>query len=255
MTTGAGRQAGRTALVTGGARGLGEGIVRRLVADGARVVIADLPRQQDLAAALAADLGDRARFHALDVTSEDAWRDGVDAVLDTYGSLDVLVNNAGVGSPSPIASTSLEHYRRIVEVNQTGTFLGMSACAPVMLRQGRGSIINIASIEGLRGLAGFAAYCGSKHAVIGMTRAVSLELASQHVRVNAVCPGPVDTPGLAGGIGGAPGVAKIAAIVPVGRLAATREVAALVAFLASDEASYCTGGDYVVDGGWTAGTT
>jgi 3alpha(or 20beta)-hydroxysteroid dehydrogenase len=246
------RLAGMTALVTGGARGLGEGIVRRLVDDGAQVVIADI--KDDLAESLVSELGGRASFRRLDVTDEHAWDRVVGRTLETHGSLDILVNNAGRGGPTPITDTTLRDFYRIVDVNQVGTFLGMRACAPSMVRQGRGSIVNIASIEGLRGLAGFAAYCGAKHAVLGMTRAVSLELAASGVRVNAVCPGAVETPGLLHGIGGSDGMAKVAASIPAGRLATTAEVAAVVAFLASDDGAYCTGADFVVDGGWTAGS-
>lgn len=254
MTTLGNQLSGRTALVTGGARGLGEGIVRRLAASGARVVITDLPRRRELGEALAGELGDGVEFRGLDVTSEDDWTSAVDEIVAAHDRLDVLVNNAGVGGPTPILGARLEDYGRIVAVNQTGTFLGMRTCAPVMVKRGAGSIINVASIEGSTGLAGFAAYCGSKHAVIGMTRAVSLELAPHNVRVNAVCPGPVDTPGLAGGIGDEAGIAALSARVPAGRLADPSEVAAVVAFLAADEASFCTGGSFMVDGGWTAGT-
>jgi 3alpha(or 20beta)-hydroxysteroid dehydrogenase len=243
----------RVALVTGGARGLGEGIVRRFSAEGASAIIADL--REELGAALAAELGAPARFHRLDVTSEESWDAVVAAVVAEYGRIDVLVNNAGVGGPTPITTTRLSDYERIIAVNQTGVFLGMRACAPVMIGAGSGSIVNIASIEGLRGLAGFTAYCGAKHAVVGMTRAVSLELATTGVRVNAVCPGAVDTPGLFKGIGGASAMEKLATGIPQRRLAAAAEVASLVAFLASDDGLYCTGGDYVVDGGWTAGTS
>jgi 3alpha(or 20beta)-hydroxysteroid dehydrogenase len=240
------RLAGRTALVTGGARGLGEGIVRQLIADGAHVIVGDV--REELGEDLAAELGGQASFRKLDVTDERDWTSAVDA----HGDLDVLVNNAGRGGATPIGDTTLEQFRRIVDVNQVGTFLGMRACAPVMVRRGRGSIVNIASIEGIRGLAGFAAYCGAKHAVVGMTRAVSLELARTGVRVNSVCPGAVQTPGLAHGLG-PDRMASLASAIPQGRLAAANEVAAMVAFLASDDGSYCTGGEFVVDGGWTAG--
>lgn len=250
---GADRLQRRVAIVTGGARGLGEAIVRRLNAEGATTIIGDV--REELGVALAAELGPPARFQRLDVTSEESWDAAVRAAVnDEYGRIDVLINNAGVGGPTPITNTPLADYDRIIAVNQTGVFLGMRACVPVMIAQGRGSIVNIASIEGLRGLAGFTAYCGAKHAVVGMTRAVSLELATTGVRVNAVCPGAVETPGLFKGIGGAPGMKKLATAIPQRRLAPPAEVASLVAFLASDEALYCTGGDYVVDGGWTAGT-
>jgi 3alpha(or 20beta)-hydroxysteroid dehydrogenase len=247
----AARLAGRTALVTGGARGLGEGIVRQLIADGAHVIVGDV--REELGQALATELGGQASFQKLDVTDERDWSSAVGATVDVHGGLDVLVNNAGRGGPTPIGDTTLEQFRRIVDVNQVGTFLGMRACAPVMVRQGRGTIVNIASIEGIRGLAGFAAYCGAKHAVVGMTRAVSLELARTGVRVNSVCPGAVQTPGLAHGIGGDARMVKLASTIPQGRLAAAGEIAVLVAFLASDDGSYCTGGEFVVDGGWTAG--
>jgi 3alpha(or 20beta)-hydroxysteroid dehydrogenase len=150
--------------------------------------------------------------------------------------------------------TTLEAYQRIVAVNQTATFLGMRAVAPTMIKQGGGAIVNIASIEGSQGLAGFSAYCAAKHAILGLTRAVALELVRDGVRVNAVCPGAVETPGLHAGIGGDAGMAKVAASVPLRRLAAASEVAALVAFLAGDGGSYCVGGEFRVDGGWTAGS-
>jgi 3alpha(or 20beta)-hydroxysteroid dehydrogenase len=241
---------GRVALVSGGARGLGAAIARQLAGLGARVVIGDL--LADEGGALAVELG--AAFVPLDVTSEESWAHIVSGTFERLGRLDVLVNNAGIGGPTPILDTPLRRYERIVAVNQTGTFLGMRAAVPVMVEAGRGSVVNIASIEGLRGLPGFAAYCGAKHAVVGMSKAVALEVAGHGVRVNAVCPGPVETPGLLKGLGGEEAKAAVAARVPLGgRLADPAQVAELVGFLAGDGSSYCTGSVFTADGGWTAG--
>lgn len=243
---------GRVALVSGGARGLGAAVCEHLVDRGCRVVIGDL--LTDEGAALASRLGPGARFAELDVTDEQAWARVVSSTVADLGRLDVLVNNAGVGGPTSITRCSLERYQRIIGVNQVGTFLGMREALKVMVEARRGSVVNVSSIEGIRGMPGFVAYCASKHAVVGMTRSVALEVAEHGVRVNAVCPGPVETPGLYQGIGGDEGMAKIAAMVPLShRLAAPEEVARLIGFLAGDDSSFSTGSIYTADGGWTAG--
>jgi 3alpha(or 20beta)-hydroxysteroid dehydrogenase len=243
---------GRVALVSGGARGLGAAVCEHLVSRGCRVVIGDLLVEEG--EVLASGLGSAARFASLDVTDEQAWDRVVSGIVADLGRLDVLVNNAGIGGPTSITRCSLRRYQRIVEVNQTGTFLGMREALRVMVRARRGSVVNVASIEGIRGMPGFFAYCGSKHAVVGMTKSAALEVAEHGVRVNAVCPGPVDTPGLHQGIGGDEGVARVAAMVPLDhRLATPAEVARLIGFLAGDESSFSTGSIYTADGGWTAG--
>ena len=247
---GGGDLAGRVALVSGGARGLGAAVCEHLAGGGAYVVIGDLLAEEG--GALADRLG--GRFAPLDVTDEHAWERAVAGVVADLGRLDILVNNAGVGGPTSITRCSLARYEKIIRVNQIGTFLGMREALKVMVEARRGTVVNVASIEGIRGMPGFVAYCASKHAVVGMTRSVALEVAEHGVRVNAVCPGPVETPGLHQGIGGDEGMAKIAAMVPLNnRLAAPEEVARLIGFLAGDESSFSTGSIYTADGGWTAG--
>ena len=248
----AGPLEGRVALVTGGARGLGEAIVAGLHADGATVLIGDV--KVEMADALAERLGSRARSAALDVRRESDWARVVEALVDEFGRLDILVNNAGIGGFGPLGTFTAAAYERIVAVNQTGVFFGMRSAAPIMIKAGRGSIVNIASIDGLRGMPNLVAYCGSKHAVVGMSRAAALELAPFGIRVNSVCPGAMATPGLAAGLGPEE-VDHLADLVPIGRLADPQEVARAIRFLASDESSYCTGTEITVDGGWMAGPT
>ena len=238
-----GRLDGRVALVTGAAspRGQGAAEARLLAADGATVVLTDVDAVGERTAA---DIGARASFRHLDVTSEHEWSEVVSWILDRHGRVDVLVNNAGVWLAKPLSETSLDEYRRVVEINQVGAFLGMRAVLPAMRAAGSGSIVNISSLAGLRGAQVSMAYAASKWAVRGMSRQGAAELAADGIRVNAVFPGYVDTGMIEAGHD------EIAQRVPLGRrLATPEEVAEVVVFLASDAARYITGAEIVVDGG------
>ncbi len=240
---------GRAALVTGGAHGLGQAIVRAFVAEGARVVIADV--DDEAGTALATELGDAVRFEHLDVSSESEWQTVVDATVAALGGLDIGVNNAGIVVHGLLADTSLEDYERIVRINQVGTFLGLRTMAEAMKAGGGGSLVNISSIRGMVGAAGLLAYTSTKFAVRGMTKAAALELGEFGIRVNSVHPGAVATR-LVGDVD--PEVLdERFASQPIGRIARPAEVAAMVVFLASDESSYSTGSEFVIDGGVSAG--
>lgn len=254
-----GRLEGRTALVTGSARGTGEATARLLASEGARVVVSDILDARG--EAVAKDLGASGLYLHLDVTSEEDWSRAVERCTDAFGSLDVLVNNAAVLLMKSLPDTELAEFRRVVEVNQVGTFLGMKAAAAPMRRAGRGSIVNVSSIDGIRSQNSLVAYCASKWAVRGMTRVAALELGRYGIRVNAVCPE-------------AGGPEMVSAYLPDGldiekafahqmpALATQKErsmadrmqdVARMILFLASDESASCTGADFVVDGGNVAG--
>jgi 3alpha(or 20beta)-hydroxysteroid dehydrogenase len=239
---------GKVALITGAARGQGKAEATRFAQEGASVVVADI--LDDDARVVADSLGDAATHVMLDVSSESSWVGAIDATYAQFGGLDVLVNNAGVLHFSPIASTSLEDYRRVIDVNQVGVFLGMRAAAERM-RDG-GSIINISSIDGLFGMPGMIAYCASKFAVRGMTKVGALELAARGIRVNSIHPGIIDTPMLNHPEVQA-AIGMVMDSVPLRRAADPNEVAELAVYLASDASSYSTGAEFVVDGGLTAG--
>lgn len=247
-----GRLDAKVAVVTGAAAGLGAAIVEAFVAEGATVVGADV--QVDAGKELAERLGDRARFVELDVTDEHAWQSVVDGVLGEFGRIDVLVNNAAVHHIAPVATHSYADFQKLMRVNVDGTFLGMRAVLPKMLEAESGSIINVSSMDGIRGMAHMSAYSSSKHAVIGLTRSVAAEVGPQHVRVNALCPGAMETQMLAGADLAPLGVEDPADLIdniPFKRPAKPAEVANMVTFLGSDDASYCSGGEFVVDGAWT----
>ena len=250
---------GKVAVVTGAAGIIGAATVRLLAARGARIVAVDR-REQDLKAAIA-DLPAAAQALAIpaDVTDEDAVAGYVRAAVDTFGTIDVFYNNAGVeGEVKPITDYSLEAFRRVIDVNVTGVFLGLKHVLPVMLKQDKGSIINTASIAGLIGSPQLAVYSASKHAVIGLTKSAAWECTGTGVRVNCVCPGLIDSRMLSAILQGRQGgnapvpTERIVERVPARRLGLASEVASVVAFLASDEASYVSGSSYTVDGGRTA---
>jgi 3alpha(or 20beta)-hydroxysteroid dehydrogenase len=248
-----GRMDGKVGIITGAARGQGAAAARRFVAEGASVLIADII--DDEGKALAEELGDAAVYRRLDVTSEEDWPAAVTAVTAEFGRLDVLVNNAGILHFSAIAETTLADYERVIRVNQIGTFLGMRAVIPTLTEGGGGSIVNVSSVEGLAGMPFLVAYAASKFAIRGMTKVAAMELGDKGIRVNSIHPGMIDT-NMVRGVFGAR--ADSIDLSPAGRKVALRrvgrpeEIANLVVFLASDESSYCTGGEFVADGGATA---
>ena len=246
-----GRLDGKVALITGAARGQGAAAARRFVAEGARVMIADVLNEEGKA--LAEELGEAAWYQPLDVGDEQAWSDATAELERLFGRLDVLVNNAGILFFSALEQTSLADYERVIRTNQIGTFLGLRAAVPMMRRAGGGSIINLSSVEGIGGMPLLIAYSASKFAIRGMTKVAAIELALDGIRVNSVHPGAVDTSMVSTALGGQPvDVNLIGQRVPLGRVGQPEEVANVVLFLASDESSYCTGGEFAVDGGATA---
>jgi 3alpha(or 20beta)-hydroxysteroid dehydrogenase len=255
-----GRVEGKVAIVTGAARGTGETTARLLAREGARVVVADILEERGQL--VAKEIGSAARFERLDVTSEDDWRGVVDACVAREGRIDVLVNNAAVLHMAAIEDTQLADYERVVRVNQVGTFLGIKAVAPVMKRSGRGSIVNVASIDGMSAKNGLVAYSASKWAVRGMTRVAALELGKHGIRVNAVCPeagnAEMMRPYIPAGVDPELAASFSQLILSTQRNRSIAEkvgdVAYMILFLASDESASCTGTDFLVDGGNLSGT-
>lgn len=242
---------GRVALVTGGARGQGAAEARLFAEEGARVLIADV--LDDEGERLAEEIGAAATYHHLDVGDEQEWAAAVDRCEAELGGLHVLVNNAGIVRFNPLASCSLAEYMEVVRVNQVGVFLGIRAAVPAMTKAGRGSIINVSSIEGLSGMAGLGAYGATKFAVRGMTKVAALELGPVGIRVNSIHPGAIDTPMLRGAFGEGELPPAMFTHVPLKRAGLSEEVARLALFLSCDDSSYCTGSEFVIDGGWLAG--
>lgn len=248
------RLEGKVALVTGGAQGLGAAIVRCFVAEGARVVVGDVAHAAGTE--LAASQGDAARFVPLDVSQEVEWAAAVDVCEVRFGGLDVLVNNAGIYRHRGLLDTSLDEYLQTVRVNQIGCFLGMRAAVPALRRRGAGSIVNIGSTSAMESHSGAVAYSASKFAVRGMTKSAALEFASHGIRVNCVHPAGMLTPMLQQQVYGRDTAIppdEPVAMSPMKRHARPEEVAKVVVFVASDEASYMTGADVLVDGGLTTG--
>jgi 3alpha(or 20beta)-hydroxysteroid dehydrogenase len=247
-----GRLDGKVALITGGARGMGKSHVRHFVAEGARVVFGDV--LDDRGAAVAAGLGEQScRYLHHDVTSEDDWAAAVALAVDAFGKLDVLVNNAGVLAFAAIADMPLADFRRILEVNAVGCWLGMKAVIDPMTKAGGGSIVNISSIEGFTGAAGLSAYSASKFAVRGMTKVAAQELGQFGIRVNSVHPGGVLTRMIIESGGERADGEAFMRSLPLARFAEPVEISRLVAYLASDESSYSTGSEFTADGGLLSG--
>ena len=247
-----GRLAGKVAIVTGAAQGMGEAHARRFVREGARVVLTDL--NEEGGAALAGELGPDALFIKQDVSSADDWADVVAKAEAAFGPVTVLVNNAGVIGPvSGLLDFSEEDFLRVCAINQLGVFLGMKAVVPGMVAAGGGSIVNISSIAGMLGTkeSSNAAYCASKWAVRGMSKLIATQFGHAGIRVNSVHPGYILTPMMIAATDEHGGGA--AAAIPLGRLAQPDEVSSVVLFLASDEASFVSGAEHVVDGAMIAG--
>jgi 3alpha(or 20beta)-hydroxysteroid dehydrogenase len=241
-----GELAGKVALITGGARGLGRAIAEVFHREGARLMITDLLVEEG--EVLAASL-DGAAFMPLDVTDEAAWQAAVDATVQRFGGIDILVNNAGLVGRYALDDTPPAHWEKLQRVMTTGPYLGARTVIPLFQAAGGGSIVMIASTNAIRGMAETAAYTAAKHGVLGLTRALALEFAAAGIRVNAVCPGAMRTPMLDECFGDA--VEGFAAHVPLGRLSDPHEVAEVVSFVASPRASFMQGATIVVDGGQT----
>ena len=241
----AGRLAGKVAIVTGAARGMGAAEAALFVAEGAQVVLSDINRADG--AALAEKLGPGAEFVHLDVTDECSWRELVQHVDAAHGRLDVLVNTAGLSRVAPFDDQALDAFDAMVAVNQRGVFLGMRAATPLMRRSGGGSIINIASTAALRGVPGLLSYTGTKFAVRGLTQVAAAELAGDQIRVSCIHPGAIDTPMHRENT--PERQAELLELIPLGRFGQPEDIAQMALFLASDASSYVTGGDFVVDGG------
>lgn len=243
------RLAGKVAVVTGGAQGQGAEIAREFVAEGARVVIADIADEPGRA--LAAELGEAAHFAHHDVSQEASWSAVVEDANTRFGPVNVLANNAGVLRFGEIATGSLEDVELMWRINQMGVFLGMRAVVPTMRANGGGSIINASSVEGLAGMANCAGYAATKWAIRGMTKCAAMELGGSGIRVNSVHPGMIDTP-MTRVHGGDAAMEYGASKVPMRRVGLPSDIAPVYVFLASDESGYMNGAELAVDGGVTA---
>lgn len=245
----------KVAIVTGGARGIGAATARLFVENGARVLIAD--KRDDVGAEASDKINaawpGSARYVSLDVTSEQDWAAAVAVAEETFGGVDVLVNNAGIMRVKPIVDCDEATFRKVLDTNLVGPFLGMRAVIDSMSRRGGGSIVNFSSAQGIEGRYGMPAYTASKFGVRGMTKTAAIELGPLGIRVNTVAPGPTRTEMTQRKGWTDADYDAVYGGYPLGRMAAADEIAAVCLFLASENSSFCTGADYVVDGGVTAG--
>lgn len=238
----------KVAIITGAAGGMGAVHASEFINQGAKVVLTDIMEEQGTQ--LAKELGTNALFIKHDVTREDDWKNVIEETEKIFGSIDILINNAGIVMTKMIADTSLAEYQKTIDINQTGTFLGMKSVLPSMKKAGGGAIINISSIEGLVGGAMIASYTASKFAVTGLTKAAAIEFAPYGIRVNSVHPGVIDTP-MIHQEDVKDAVKELINMIPLKRAADSKEVSNMLVFLASDAASYSTGSAFVIDGGLT----
>ncbi|MCC2252505.1 glucose 1-dehydrogenase [Virgibacillus sp. AGTR] len=238
----------KVVLVTGASRGQGEAQVRYFLSLGARVIIA--ARELNDAEKLSQEFDKNKTLPVkLDVTNEVQWERSIHAAIEAFGRIDVLVNNAGLYYNAALTETELHQYREIINVNQIGVFLGMQSVIPIMSQQKKGSIINNVSISAFAPLDGTAAYASTKAAVVAMSKATAVEVGKDGIRINIVHPGGINT-----GMAQTSGTIPIYSQTPLGRIGEPQEVAHVIGFLASDQSSYCTGAEIVVDGGLTLGT-
>ncbi|MGE7842802.1 glucose 1-dehydrogenase [Lysinibacillus sp. NPDC093712] len=241
------RLAGKVAIITGAAQGMGAAHAKLFVENGAKVILTDL--NEEKGNAFAAELGENAIFVKQNVTSEEDWATVIAKAEEAFGPVNVLVNNAGITMAKNMLEVTLEEYRRIVDINQVSVFLGMKTVAGSMAKTGGGSIVNISSMNGL--VAGAIGYTDTKFAVRGMTKAAAINLAPMGIRVNSVHPGVIATPMVVQADTKA-AVEEFSKHIPLKRVAQPEEVSNMVLFLASDDSSYSTGSEFVIDGGLTA---
>ncbi len=242
------RLKGKIALITGAAAGMGKSHAESFIQEGATVFLTDIDLNKG--EETAKELGENAHFISLDVTNEEDWIKVINFIDSKYGCLDILVNNAGISYFKPLIDMTKDDYMRTININQLSVFLGMKYSVPLLEKSKSASIINISSIEGFKGSSGGYAYVSSKFAVRGLTKSAALEFASKNIRVNSVHPGAVETPMVTEATGEQrKNIDMFIQTIPMKRIGQAKEVSNMVLFLASDESSYSTGSEFIIDGG------